>query len=318
MRSPLLDRPMITGPLLLALLWVTAFAPGVGLAQDGIVRLSQENHTLTIKIGEELFTQFNFEPDQRKPFFYPVNAPGEILCVRTIEPDEKDHPHHKGIWASVDEVNHCRHWMERERIISRDLRILVPQGDPAIFEAEADWFDADNHSLLQQVTTIRVFSDRLITFDIKLASWVPTVTFGDTKEGFFGVRVAESMKEKSGGHVINADGKTGTTACWGRPSPWVDYTGKVGDETVGITLFDHPANFRPSRYHVRDYGLFTISPFGEGAYQTDPALAKPVTLTDQDAPLRLQYAIYVHTGDAAGADIPAAYEKFLTAVDKQP
>ena len=76
---------------------------------------------------------------------------------------------------------------------------------------------------------------------------------------------------------------------------------------------DHPRNFRPSRYHVRDYGLFTVSPFGEGAYQNNKLLADPIVLDSSRKQLRLQYGLYVHDGDPETGKVAEAYQQFLKA-----
>ena len=73
---------------------------------------------------------------------------------------------------------------------------------------------------------------------------------------------------------------------------------------------DHPGNFRPSRYHVRNYGIFSISPFGEHAYTGGKEPAKPVHLKAGED-LRLQYAIYFHGGDAVKGQVKDAYEQFM-------
>lgn len=81
-----------------------------------------------------------------------------------------------------------------------------------------------------------------------------------------------------------------------------------------MTILDDSANFRPGRYHVRDYGLFTVSPFGEGSYQNDMTLARPVVLAARGASqtVKLRYGLWVHTGIPSAEEIQKVYEGFVT------
>lgn len=230
--------------------------------------------------------------------------------VDRLHPRYYDHPHHKGIWFSIDEVNGIKYWNEDGRIQNVSTEIVAAQADPAVLEVVNDWVDAEGQVVLKEATTIRFFANRLIDYDAVLTAGDKPVTFGDTKEGMFAVRVPNSMREfAGGGPIINAEGVTGTAACWGKTSPWIDYSGPIGANRFGVTVMDHPGNFRPSRYHVRDYGLFSISPFGESAYTNGEKPAAPVTL-EPGKDVRLHYGLYVHAGDADTAGIPAVYDQF--------
>ena len=68
-----------------------------------------------------------------------------------------------------------------------------------------------------------------IDFDITIKATNGPVTFGDTKEGAFGVRVAGTMTvdAKQGGQIVNSHGQTDGKA-WGQPAEWVDYHGPRG------------------------------------------------------------------------------------------
>ena len=98
----------------------------------------------------------------------------------------------------------------------------------------------------------------------RLTADADEVTFGDTKEGSFGLRIAESMRvdRKTGGKIITSEGLEDDKA-WGKPAAWVDYYGPVQGETLGIAILNHPSSFRyPTHWHVRTYGLFAANPFG--------------------------------------------------------
>ncbi len=278
---------------------------------EGKVSLTQQDHSIVVKIGDEEFTTYHYAASQPKPYFSPVRAAGGTIITRPLE-NPKDHPHHKGIWLSIDEVNQIRFWAEKGKIVSKDVKAdqVGPIGRLVI---KNDWMGPEK-PVLHEETTVLIYPERLMTLHTTFTkpTDVSTVTFDDTKEGLFGIRVVDSMRGSVGGMISNADGLKGEKECWGKTSKWVDYSGKVDDKTYGVTIMDHPTNFRPSRYHVRDYGLFSVSPFGEGAYQNDKEKAKPVTLDSQNPKLELTYGLYVHSGDVTEGKVAAEYEKYLS------
>jgi hypothetical protein len=230
--------------------------------------------------------------------------------VDRLDPRYYDHPHHKGIWFSIDEVNDIKFWNEDGRIINQSVEIVSTDSDPAVLKVVNHWVDEKDQPVLKETTTIRIHSNRLIDYSAELAAGEKPVTFGDTKEGMFAIRVPNSMREfAGGGPVFNEEGLKGTAACWGKPSPWVEYSGPIGANRFGVTVMDHPSNFRPSRYHVRDYGLFAISPFGESAYTNGDRPAALVTI-EPGKSLTLRYAAWIHGGDATEEQIKAAYKQF--------
>ncbi len=282
-------------------------------ADDAKVKLTRSDDTVAVTIGGQEFTTYHFAKTLPKPFLSPVKAAdGAVLTRPIVGPDYKgDHPHHKGIWVSVDEVNDIKFWAEKGKIENRAAELLAAEGNPAKLKVENHWLGENGETLMVETTTILIFANRQLTFDIRFRMTGGDVNFKDTKEGLFGVRIAESMREDKGaGVVVNADGRKATKECWGQNSNWVDYTGPVDGKTYGVTIFDHPKNFRPSRYHVRGYGLFSVSPFGEAAY-TNGANPQTNDVFKKDSELRLRYGIYFHDGDAEAGDSAGAYNKFL-------
>jgi hypothetical protein len=89
--------------------------------------------------------------------------------------------------------------------------------------------------------------------------------FGDQEEMGLGVRVATGIAEKNGGIILASTGDRTARATWGKSFGWCDCSGELGDRRVGVTLMPDPANFRPSWFHNRDYGLMVTNPFGRKA-----------------------------------------------------
>lgn len=378
------------------LLSLALFATSPLFADD--VRLTRNEHTVKINIGDDVFAVYNLGEGYAKPFLFPVAAPGGIerlqaelnqpvedeyapgnrvfvaqedaklktggaaataafgaildisevdlpwlkvkgsdawinrgdviplksMVTRVIDldpptgldrnhPGYYDHPHHKGVWLSVDEVNGIEFWAEKGMIRNAGLEASEQPDGSAQLKLTNHWIGEDNEPLVLEHTTVTVHPDRLVAYDIEFEAAGKAVTFGDTKEGLFAIRLPNSMREFiSHAPVVNSDGVIGTAELWGKPAPWIDYTGPVAGTTYGVTLMDDPANFRPSRYHVRDYGLFAINPFGESAYTNGTEEAKPVTLQPGEK-LKLRYGLYVHTGGTEEASVAAAYKEFTGA-----
>ena len=293
-------------------LFVLGIVTSTSVAAD-TVKLARSDDTIAVTINGQDFTTYHFAKSLPKPFFSPVKAADGTVLTRPIVGDDYkgDHPHHKGIWVSVDEVNDIKFWAEKGKIENRGVELLAAEGNPAKLKVENHWLGEAGNPVLIETTSISIFANRMLAYDISFRMASGDVNFKDTKEGLFGVRIAESMREDKGsGIVTNADGKKATKECWGQRSAWVDYTGPVDGKSVGVAIFDHPHTFRPSRYHVRNYGLFSVSPFGEAAYTNGQE--KPVDdVFPKNSVLRLRYGIYFHAGDATASGVASVYQQFL-------
>ena len=277
-----------------------------------LVQLNRTENAVAVTVNGKEFTSFLFAKSLPKPYFFPVKAADNTLITRPIvdENYKGDHPHHKGIWVSVDEINEIQFWAEKGKIENRSVELVTAEGNPAILRVTNHWLNEKGGDVMIETTTIAIFPNRMLAYDIHFKMVGGDVNFRDTKEGLLGFRLAESQREDKGaGKVTNAEGKQGTKECWGQRSAWVDYTGPVDGKEYGVTLFDHPGNFRPSRYHVRNYGLFSISPFGESAYTNgkEPAVND---VFKKDTELRLRYAIYFHDGVVTAGELNALAKKF--------
>jgi hypothetical protein len=241
--------------------------------------------------------------------------------MEDVEGEERDHPHQRSFWFTHGDVNGVDFWaadpMNRPNprfgtIRQTEAQVLSPGGGVAILTTANDWLDPEGEVLCKDLRTFRIFagsSPRVIDVDITIAAVQP-VTFGDTKEGTFGLRIASSMylKRKQGGRIVNAEGITDNET-WGKPSPWVDYTGPVAGETVGVAILNHPESFRyPTTWHVRDYGLFAANPFGYSDFKSvdQPGEHK----LDTGESLSVRYRVILHEGTTEEADIARAFAAY--------
>ena len=290
-----------------------------------------------VKINGQLFAEYLKGP-KHQPCVWPIIGPTGKPMTRAypigpeVSGESDDHPHHHSLWFTHGEVNGLDFWTGRSsgqvrgretraqrggnqgsRIVHRDFVEVTNNGSQAKIVARNDWMNDDEK--VCQDERMLVFStdgdNRWIDFTVTVKATEGDVTFGDTKEGSFAIRVPDTMKvdAKLGGRIVNREGLTNDDA-WGMPSRWVDYSGPVDGETVGIAMLSHPKSFRPvCRWHVRTYGLFAANPFGQRDFP-EPGLKQGEVTVRKGDDLTLRYRVLFHRGDEKQANMEEAYRAF--------
>jgi hypothetical protein len=288
---------------------------------------------ITVDIDGKPFTTFFVGEDTNKPYLHPLrSASGKVVTryypMELVEGESRDHPHHRGLWFTHGDVNGYDFWAneasqkspKKGRVVLKNVRDLVSGKQSGAIAASFDWVDSGGKPLLTEDRRMVFHADpalRTVDFDITLAA-AGKVTFGDTKEGTFAVRLAASLEEpeKEGqsprrtGTMINAQGKRTEKEVWGKRSEWVDYFGEVDGEKLGIAILDHPGNPRhPTWWHSRGYGLFAANMFGLHDFERDKAKDGSLALAPGEK-LRLRYRVIIHPGDYQSAGIAAQFERY--------
>lgn len=302
--------------------------PTVSVDNDGRVSFSLD--------GREL-TTYDTRDKWAKPFFWPLRTPNGVGVTRDWPIERansitRDHIHQKSAWLTYGEVTSTDDltgkksrsidfWAEApgHGVIAVTQRQLPSQGEP--LQTTNEWRSTSGKPVLLEKRSIRVVpasAGYLIVIDSDFVAQFGPVEFSDTKEGALGVRVHDQLCVGEKGwfnphsRITNADGKKGEKACWGHPSDWCDYSGKVNGKPVGIAILDDRSNKYRSCWHVRDYGLMAANPFGRdrSGFPAMRGRADLVRLAKGEH-LKLRYAFYVHDGDVESGKVAEAFEQFL-------
>jgi hypothetical protein len=290
------------------------------------VTITRGKDRIDVVIGGKPFTTLYSGGEATKPYLHPLRAAdGKIVTRRypmeVVEGESRDHQHHRGLWFSHGEVNGINFWENEASYKEKRPNIgpIVPEKpskitsgkDQGSIDSVFAWKDTNGKVLLTETRKMIFYdkpSERVIDFDIVLKA-VDKVNFVDTKEGTFAIRLADSMSEKKGGLMTNAEGASGMKKVWGKPSPWVKYVGDVEGEKIAVAILDHPGNPKhPTYWHSRDYGLFAANIFGEHDFFNDKTRNGGVTI-EPGKELRFRYRVIIAAADADVAKAYAAYGK---------
>ncbi len=318
----------------LALFWLGTFANrGVSLAADdsssSAVAFRRMPGGVAIIVDGKPFANFVYADEKiTRPYFAHVRAPNGVQVTRTHPPvagsDPTDHPEfHPGIWMSFGEVSGADSWRLKAPVRFERF-VEEPHGGAGAGGFVARFVHADHKDPKTAICREDLRCDVRATPEGTLLSWDSTFTgdrefaFGDQEEMGLGVRMATPLRaeqvSKQGlpaghGEIVSADGKRNEADVWGTAPKWCDYRGKVDGQAAGVAILCHPANFRPSWFHVRDYGLMVANPFGRAAF--DQGEPSRVTVAPGEA-LRLRYGVLVH-GAMGGenVDLDRAFERYV-------
>ncbi len=299
---------MITRLLLLSLAFVL---PASARAQSQVT-FAQKETSLAIQIDGKPFATYVWEDTKvRRPYFMHLHAPNGKQVTRNHPPvvgDATDHDTmHPGLWLAFGELAGSDFWRNKGTVAHVEF-VEKPKAtkDGGTF-AVRNRYTAHGKSLCEEVCRVTI-TVRPAGY---LLDWTSEFTgpedfsFGDQEEMGLGVRVATPLTVKSGGQIVNSDGKKNEKEVWGKSAGWCDYAGTIDGKEVGVTLMPDPTNFRRSWFHSRDYGVLVANPFGKNAFTRGE---KSKVTVKKGESFRLRFGVLVHAGKV---DLGAAFAEWV-------
>jgi hypothetical protein len=308
-------------------------------AGDESVTLTRQGDQIEVQIGGKPFTTYYFGADSPKPYLHPLrSAQGTIVTrgwpmVKDIPGESHDHPHHRAMFFAHGDINGIDFWAEGQPTraqqtvngklyTSEDLpkgRTVLTRLDESLVEYNRGFIDAtfnlvgpDGKVIGEETQGYVIQGDehqRIIDCEFTIKAGATPLKMGDTKEGMFAIRVVKALEAPTG-HMLNSNGGVGDKEIWGKRADWVDYSGEVAGENLGIAIFDNPINPKhPTYWHARGYGLFAVNPFGEHDFYNDPKRDGSITI-EPGKSLTFRYRVLIHHGDAAQAHVAEAYREY--------
>lgn len=298
----------------------------LSLVVSAQVKVTQFPDRVTVEIDRQPASSFFFGPAVTKPYVYPIRSAQGIIVSRqwpmdNLPGERHDHIHHRGIWFAHSSVNGIDFWNSDPSYHNANMGHIVVSKITKVssgrkrgeIAAELEWQDPVDRGLVREHRTM-IFhkgDPRMIDFDIILTA-AQNVTFGDDKDGVFGMRLAAGLEESPKnapsapartGVITSSTGCVHEEGCWGKRAEWTDVSGQVQGTVVGVTVLDHPDNPRhPTYWHVRGYGLLAANIFGAKAFTKGSEKDVSLGLTRGDS-LRFRYRVIVHNGNAQTAGI---------------
>jgi len=287
---------------------------------------------VSIAINGQPFSDFYIGNAYPKPFLAPLRSATGLVVTRRypmemVEGESRDHPHHRGLWIGYGNVSDVNFWENelnsktsagnpaiKGRVVLQNLESVTPGRKSGSITAIFDWQAPGRGSMIEERRIMTFYADRQIrAVDVDATFTAKTnLKFEDTKEGFFAIRIADSMAGKNGGLMTNSEGAQTEKNVWGKRADWVDYDGTVEGQKVGIAIFDHPRNYNhPPRWHARDYGLFAVNPFGLKDFDSGAKETGGRAMAAGES-MRFRYRVIIHPGDVSKkkiADWYSAYTK---------
>lgn len=322
------------------------------VARSGDLVITKTDTKAEIRLGDKLVAIYEMGPEVAKPYLWPLLTPTGEHITRDWPLDKNgppggttDHVHQKSAWFchgdvipeglelkdKIRGVTGVDFWSEARghgkiACLRASVGVTSARADglaPACAELNTtnEWQTADGTKILDEKRIIRFYplpEAYLYVFDIDLSAPEYPITFGDTKEGAFGIRINDVMREDLGkgkkgtGKLENAEGKVGMANIWGFRSPWCDYSGKIGDREVGLAIFDDPSNKYPACWHSRNYGLMAANPFGraKSGFPAEKGNKDLVKLAKGEH-LHLRYGILIHAGDVKAGKVAERFDQFV-------
>ena len=305
-----------------------------------------------VTVDGQPFTSYIYPEALEKPVLYPIRSAAGLIVTRgyPLEPrpgERADHPHHVGHWFNYGDVNGYDFWGNSSEtpaklkpktgvIVHKAITKATSGQDRGELAVIADWKIPDGTTLIHEQTRFTFSGRPGVSVIDRVTTWTAgetAVTFKDTKEGAFGIRVARALDHPTHqrdvfvgvdgtreaaarldtndgvtGRYIGSNGQTGA-AVWGTRGPWMGLTGDVDGKPVTLAILDHPSSYgHPTYWHARDYGLFAANPLGRQAF--DPKQPAASLRLDPRKSVTFQYRILVVDAHLTREALQQEYNRF--------
>ena len=312
------------------LISLIAFGTAVSSRAES-VEIKRDGDRIDVRVGGRPFTSYYFGAATAKPYFFPLrSALGTIVTrgfpmVTDIPGEDHDEPHQRAMYFGHGDINGYDFWGEAAfphwsrhsastfgRTVFRKLDEMRGAPESGTLRAEFDLMTPKGDTIATEIQSYIFKGDaqsRIIDCEFTILADHGPVKIGDTKEGTFAIRVVKAL-DSPPGRMVNSEGAVGEKAIWGKKADWVDFSGNVAGEDVGIAMFDHPKNLRyPAYWHARGYGLLAANPFGLREFTHDRHQDGSYTIAAGGS-LTLRYRVLIHQGNLQQARIADAYRQY--------
>lgn len=302
------------------------------------VKIERSANKIDVTIDGRPFTTYYFDPEVAKPYLMPLRTPSGAVVTRSFpvrndvsQGDPKAssfEPHQRPLYFGHGDLNGLDFWQEPifdqyysdhghqayGHMVLKSVEEAASDDVTARIRARFTLNDPSNRVIAEE-TQSYIFrgDDRTRTIDCEFVLYATAgpLDIGDSKEGTFGIRLAPELSG-SFAHMTNSEGAEGEKAIWGKPAEWVEYTGVISGQPVGVAIFDSPTSFRhPTTWHARAYGLFAANPFGIREFTRD--LTKDGSWSvPEGKSVTFRYRVLIYDGQFSGDEMKAAYRKYAS------
>lgn len=309
----------------------------------GKVAIDRGDESTQFLVDGESVARYHHGREIAKPYFSSLYAPGHIPVTygsRTDSISAADRLQLVSVWIGYGDIiaeglattplhkdaAGVDFWTDERGhgvIACLNVTTISSPGRAELRSANV-WKTNGGRAILDEERLVELYNlehGRLLIVTSTLKSAGLPVTFGDSNAGFLALRVSDQMRVDRGkaspstkNRITNSKGQSGEASCWGRRADWCDYSGAVDEQSVGVAIFDDPANKPRACWQVRDNGLLAANPFGRGqkaGYHPFALHPEPLVRLTVGQQLTLRYGVYVHTGDAKSGAVADAFRKFL-------